>query len=90
MICDTELENTLKIMKNNTGFLKTIEHQEHGWMWVGYPVEILGGTEVQINDNKVNITPGLLKVIVDSSFKTMKSMNDLEKVIFRDMLQKTE
>ena len=51
MIYDTELENTLKNMKNNTGFFKTIEDQEHGWMWNGYPVEILGGTEVQINDN---------------------------------------
>ena len=59
-------------------------------MWNGYPVEILGGTEVQINDNKFNITPGIQKVIVDSSFKPNKSMNDMDKEVFRDMLQKTE
>ena len=30
VIYDTELENTLKIMKNNTGFFKTNEVRERG------------------------------------------------------------
>ena len=47
---DTELGNTLKNMKKITGFLNTKEDQEHGWMWNRYPVETIGGTEVQIND----------------------------------------
>ena len=77
-------------MKNNTGSLKTLEDEEHGCMWNGYPFEILGGTEVQINDDKFNITPGIQKVLVDSFYNTTKSMNDMDKVVFRDMLQKTD
>ena len=50
MIYDTELENTLKNMKNNTGFFHTFEDREHGWMWNGYPVKIIGETEVELND----------------------------------------
>ena len=78
VIYDTELENTMKIMKNNTGLLKTIEDQEPGWMWNGYPVEFLGGTEAQKNNKKFNITPGIQKVFVDSSYNTNKSMNDMD------------
>ena len=37
-----------------------------------------------------NITPGIQKVLVDSSYISIKSMNDTEKVVFRDMLQKTD
>ena len=52
VIYDRELENTLKNMKNNTGFFKTNEDPERGWIWNGYPIKIFGGTEVEINDNK--------------------------------------
>ena len=76
-------------MKNNTGFFETNEDPERGWIWNGYPIKILGGTEVEINDNKYNITPGIRKVLVDSSYKTAKSMNDMDKVVFRDMSTKT-
>ena len=75
-------------MKNNTGFLKTNDDRERGWVWNVYPIKILGGTEVEINDNKYNITPGIQKVLVDSTYKTAKSINDKDKVVFRDMLQK--
>ena len=67
-------------MKKNTGFFKTNEDPEHGWIWNGYPNKKLGGTEVEINDNKYNITPSIRKVLVK---------NDKDKVVFRDMLQKT-
>ena len=39
-------------MKNNTGFFQTYEDQQHGCMGNGYLFNILGGTEVQINDDK--------------------------------------
>ena len=32
------------------------------------------------------MTPGFQKALVDSSYDTMKSMSDMYKVIFRDML----
>ena len=52
-------------------------------MWNGYPVEILGRTEVQINDNNFNIPPGIQKVLVDSPYNTNKSMNDMDKVVLQ-------
>ena len=50
VIYDTELENTLKNMKKIIGFFQTFEDLEHAWMWNGYPVKILDGTEVEINN----------------------------------------
>ena len=55
----------------------------------GYPIKISRGAGVEINDEKYNITPGIQKVLVDSKYKTAKSMSDMEKLVFRDMLQKT-
>ena len=50
VIYDTELENTLKNMKDNSVFFQTYEDLEHGWMWNGYPVKLLGGRKQPIND----------------------------------------
>ena len=50
---------------------------------------MLRGTKVEINENKYNISPGMRKVIVDQSYDTAKSMTDKDKLIFRDILQKT-
>ena len=45
---------------------------------------------MEINDNKYNITPGIRNVLVDSTYKTANSMNDMDKVVFRDILQKKD
>ena len=50
---------------------------------------MLRGTKVEINENKYNIPPGIRKVLVDQSYDTAKSMTDNDKIIFRDILQKT-
>ena len=47
------------------------------------------GTEVEINENKYIISPVIRKVLVDQSYDTAKSMTDKDKLIFRDILQKT-
>ena len=78
VLYDIELENALKNMKNNTGFFEKEVDQGHGWVWNGYLVGILGGTEVQINDINFNITPGIQKVLVDSSSITIKATNDMD------------
>ena len=62
VIYDTELEITKKNMKNNTGFFKTNEDPERGWIWNGYPIKILDGTKVEINDKNFKMTPGVRKV----------------------------
>ena len=48
VIYDTELENTLKNLKTNTGFFQTSDDSEHGWVWNGYLVKIMGGTREYI------------------------------------------
>ena len=88
MIYDVELENTLNEMKDNTGFFKSSHGRQRGWMINNYPIEMVGGTKVKINNNEYNITSGLQKVLTDKSYDTANSMNDMEKVIFRDILQK--
>ena len=88
MTYDVELENTLKNMKDNSRFLKTNYDRERGWMWNGHHVKMLGGTKVETDENKYKITPVLQKLFTDSSYKTAKSMNDMEKLVFRDILQK--
>ena len=89
-IYDVELEITLKNMeKDNTGLFKTYHDPQRGWMLKNYPIKMLRGTEVEINDNKDNITPGLQKVFTDKTYKTAKSMNDRDKVVFRASLQET-
>ena len=76
-------------MKDNTGFFKTHHDPQRGWMINNYPNKMLRGTKVEINDKKYNISPGIRKVLVDQSNGTAKSMTDDDKLIFRDILQKT-
>ena len=35
-------------------FFQRYEERELGWMRNGYPIKILGGTEVEINKNQYN------------------------------------
>ena len=51
---------------------------------------MLRGTEVAINDRKYDITPGIQKVFTDTTYNTAKPMSDMEKLVFRDILQKTD
>ena len=88
VIYDVELENTIKNMRDNTGFFKTHEDPQSGWMLNDQPIKMLRGTEVEINGNKYNIAPGLQKVFTDKSYDTAESMNDMEKIVFRYILTK--
>ena len=58
-------------------------------MLKNYPTKKIRGTEVEINDNNYNITPGLQKVLTNQTYKTAEPMNANDKVAFRDILQKT-
>ena len=84
-----ELENTLNKMKDNTGFLKTDYVPQRGWLLKNYPISKPGGSNIEINQNKYNVTPGLQKVFTDHSYDTAKSMTDEDKLICRNILQKT-
>ena len=76
-------------MVDNTGFLKTHYDQQHGWMMNNIPIKSPGGTEVKINNKKYNITRGIQNVFTNRTYKSAKSLNDNEKVVFRDFLQNT-
>ena len=88
---DADLEKTLKNMENNNiGFFKTYHDPQRGWMLNNHPINMLGGTKLNVYDNEYNITPGIQKVFTDTSYNTAKSMSDTEKIVFRDILQKTD
>ena len=76
-------------MTDNTGFFKTYHDPQRSWMINKHPIKMVRGTRVEINENKYNISPGIRKVLVDQSYDTAKSRTDKDKLIFRDILQKT-
>ena len=76
-------------MKDNTGFFKTQYNPLSGWILNNFSIGPPGGTEVEISGNKYDITPGLQKVFTDTKNETAKSMSDMEKVVFTDILSKT-
>ena len=88
-VYDVELENILNKMKDNTGFFKTHHDPQRGCMLNNHPIKTPRGTNVEINENEYNITPGLQKVFTDLSYDTATSMSYKDKVVFRDILVKT-
>ena len=89
VLYDVELENTLNKMKDNTVFFKTYHDPQRGWIINNYPIKMLRGTKVEINDKKDNISSDIRKVLVDQSYDTAKSMTDDDKLFFRDISQRT-
>ena len=75
---------------NNIGFFKTYQDPQRGWMLNNYPIKMLGGIEVKVNDKEYNILPAIQKVFTDTTYNTAKSMSDIEKLVFRDILQKSD
>ena len=86
---DVELESTKNKMKDNTGFFKSHYDTQRGWMLNNYPIKTAGKTNVKIGGNKQDITPGLQKVFTHTKYETAKLMSDTEKVVFKDILSKT-
>ena len=58
-------------------------------MWNNIPIKSSGGIEVEIRNKKYNITRGIQNVLTDKTYNNAKSMNDNEKLVFRDFLEKT-
>ena len=81
-VYDVELEDTLNKVQDNTGFFKTHYDRQRGWILKHYPIKTPKGTNIEINENKYNTTPGIEKVFTDHSYDTAKSMSDKDKVIF--------
>ena len=87
VIYDVELENTLKNMSAKTGFFKTFIDRDRGWMWNGYPNKMKAGTEVEINDKEIDITPGFQKVSTDTSNIPLRKLNDKDRETLINILE---
>ena len=90
VLYDASLENTSKNMENNTGFFKSKHDPKDSWMLNNHPIKNIRGTEVEIKENIYDITLGIRKVSVDQTYDTAKLMTDKDKLIFRDISQKTD
>ena len=88
VIYDVELENTILNMRDNTGLFKTHYDPQRGWTLKSYPIKMVLGTKAEVNVEEYNITPGIQKVLTDSSYNSAKAMSDTEKLVFGDILQK--
>ena len=87
-IYDVELENTLNKMADNTGFFKTHYDKQRGWMLNNIPIKPPGGTMIQFDENEYDLTKGIRNVLTKKTYKSIKSLNDNEKVVLRDFLSK--
>ena len=87
IIYDTSLENTFINMKNNIGFFKIEEGDKGDIFWNGFPVEKIGGNKLKINKNIHVITPGIQKVLTDTSNIPLKKLNDQDREISNNILE---
>ena len=74
-------------MKDNTGLFKTKLDPKHGWMLNNHPIKISRGTEVEINNNKYNITPGIQNLFTEISNIPLKKLNDKDREICENILK---
>ena len=85
-VYSVELENTLNNMTNNAGFFKKHYDRQRGWMINNIPIKSPCGTRIKINENEYDLTQGIRNVLTNKTYKTAKSMNNNEKIVFRDFL----
>ena len=88
-IYDVELENTLNKMTDNSGFFKTHYDQQRGWMLNNKPIKSPGGIKIRVDENEYGLTKGIRDVLTKKTNKSIKSLNDNEKVVLREFLSKT-
>ena len=55
--------------------------------WNGFPVEKMGGNRLKINEKIFEITPGIQKVLTNTSNIPLKKLNDQDKEIFLNILE---
>ena len=88
ILYDVSLENTLTNMKDKQkGFFK-IEKDENGQrLWNGIPVEISGDSRIEIKGKEFNITPNLQNVFTDTSGKSLKKLDKMEIITYKQLLK---
>ena len=76
VIYDTSLENTLNNIENGPFCRKKLKRDNGDIDWNGFPVEKMGGNKPKINERIYVITPGIQKILTDTSNVPLKSSND--------------
>ena len=72
-------------MKNIIGFLNIEERDNGDIIWNGFPIEKIVGNKLRINEEIYGITPGLYKVLTDTSYLPMKKLNDKDREIYNNI-----
>ena len=87
-VYSVELENTLNKMADNAGFFKTQYDQQRGWMLNNISIKSPGGTKIRVDENEYDLTKGIRNVLTQKTYRSIKSLNDNEKIVLRDFLSK--
>ena len=88
ILYDVSLENTLTNMKNKQKVFFKIEEDENGQrLWNGIPVEISGDSRIEIKGKDFNITPNLQNVFTDTSGKSLKKLDKMEIITYKQLLK---
>ena len=74
-------------MKKSSGFFKMEERKNGDILWTGFPVEKMGGNKPKKTEKIYNITPGIQKVLTDTSNIPLKKLNDKDREIFNKKLE---
>ena len=73
-------------MQENAGLLN-IDVRDNGEIFgKGFPVKKIGGQKLKITENIYDITPGIQKVLTDTSNIPMKKVNGKDREIFTNFL----
>ena len=65
-----------------------IEERDNGDInWNGFPVAKMGGNKLKVNEKIYDTTPGIQKVLTDTSNIPMKKLNDQDREIFIIILE---
>ena len=87
VISSTSLENTLSNMGNNIGYFNIEETDDGECFWNGFPVEKMGGNKLKINMKIHNKSPGIQKVLTETSNIPPKKLNDKDREIYNNVLE---
>ena len=74
-------------MKTNAGFFNIEETNDGEIFWNGFPVEKMGSNKLKINEKIHNITPGIQKVLTDTSNIPIKQLNYQDRELFFSILE---
>ena len=87
VIYDTSLGNTLNKKKRNNSFFNIEETDIGDIFWNGTLVEKVGGNKLKINEKIHNVTPGIQKLLTDTSNIPLKKLNDEDRHTFGKILE---